>query len=102
MEQQLQQKKIQPKQKPYKYVNVKSPSVVQAVNTKKIAFFYIGKQQQNIKQLITTFDSGYTAAAPVNAKSMLKRLVNITHNKSLPDFIIAEATAGIGELKDLH
>lgn len=101
MEQQLQKKKIQPK-KQYKYVNIKSPTVIQSVNTKKTAFFYIGKQQNNIKQLVTAFDSGFTAIAPANAKSMLKRLVSIADNKSLPDFIIVEASAGISELKDLH
>ena len=97
---QLQKKKSPARQ--YKYFPVKAQTVVEAAGAKKLAFFYIGKNAQNIQQLIHLFDSGYTAVTASTAKSMLKRLISNAGSTVTPDFIIAERGIGMDELKDFH
>jgi len=59
---------------------------------KKLDFFYIGKNSAAIDGLIGTFESGYAAENPEQARTILKRL--IAYSSKGPDVIIAEGSIG--------
>jgi lipopolysaccharide/colanic/teichoic acid biosynthesis glycosyltransferase len=86
----------------YKHFSINSGVVPEVTEKQKSEFFYIGKQADNISNLINVFESGYAAETVVNAKSMLRRLLNNTKNIALPDIIIVEAPVAVEQLRDLH
>jgi lipopolysaccharide/colanic/teichoic acid biosynthesis glycosyltransferase len=86
----------------YKHFSINSQVVPEVTEKQKSEFFYIGKQAENISNLINVFESGYAAETVVNAKSMLRRLLNNTKNIALPDIIIVEAPVAVEQLRDLH
>ena len=101
----MEQVQIHKKQTPaksYKYFAIKSQEVIEAAGAKKLAFFYVGKRSAAIQSLISFFESGYTAVTATNAKSMLKRLLGNAANIITPDFIIADASQGIDQLRDFY
>jgi lipopolysaccharide/colanic/teichoic acid biosynthesis glycosyltransferase len=67
------------------------PPAARPKENKKLEFFYIGKKSAIIDTLITSFESGYAAETPEQARTMLKRL-NAAGN--VPDVIVAEAAIG--------
>lgn len=87
----------------YKHFTINSqPTVAEGSEQHKLEFFYIGKQADNIGNLINAFESGYAAESVINAKSMLRRLINNAKHTQLPDIIIVEAPVTIEQLRDLH
>ena len=86
----------------YKHFSINSQVVPEVTEKQKSEFFYIGKQAENISNLINVFESGYAAETVVNAKSMLRRLLNNTKSIALPDIIIVEAPVAVEQLRDLH
>ena len=87
--------------KSYRHYTITSNPVVENTGTKKLEFFYIGKKIGNIDRLINAFESGYAAENTTNAKSMLRRLMS-NRTVTIPDIIIAEASLGADNLRDLH
>jgi lipopolysaccharide/colanic/teichoic acid biosynthesis glycosyltransferase len=63
--------------------------------TKKFEFFYIGKKTAIIDNLIQSFECGYAAENPEQAKTMLKRLVA---SGNIPAVIFADASLGSSQL----
>jgi lipopolysaccharide/colanic/teichoic acid biosynthesis glycosyltransferase len=88
--------------KTYRHYTITSNPVVENTGTKKLEFFYIGKKIGNIDRLINAFESGYAAENTANAKSMLRRLMSNNRAVTIPDIIIAEASLGGENLRDLH
>lgn len=86
----------------YKHFTINSQSASDTAEQQKLEFFYIGKQADNIGNLINAFESGYAAESVSNAKSMLRRLLHNSRNASIPDIIIVEAPVTIEQLRDLH
>lgn len=86
----------------YKHFSINSQAVPEVTEKPKAEFFYIGKKADNISNLINVFESGYAAETVVNAKSMLRRLLNNAKNITLPDIIIVEAPVAVEQLRDLH
>lgn len=87
----------------YKHFTVNAQQTATAsADQHKLEFFYIGKQADNIGNLINAFESGYAAESVINAKSMLRRLINNARHTQLPDIIIVEAPVTIEQLRDLH
>lgn len=82
-------------------INAANP-VAEMTETRKLEFFYIGRNSVHIDSLINAFDSGYAAESTHNAQSMLKRLLSNSNNITIPDIIIAEATAGAESLRDFR
>ena len=62
---------------------------------KKFEFFYIGKNTAVIDTLIQSFECGYAAESPEQARTMLKRLVMAGN---CPTVIFADAAQGITAL----
>jgi lipopolysaccharide/colanic/teichoic acid biosynthesis glycosyltransferase len=62
---------------------------------KKFEFFYIGKKTTIIDNLIQSFECGYAAENPEQAKTMLKRLVA---SGNIPAVIFADACLGSAQL----
>lgn len=79
-----------------RYRHYSIPPVSAVPEIKKFEFFYIGKRSGVIDTLIKTFESGYAAENAQQATLMLQRLT--TSGSSIPDIIIAEASAGYDEL----
>ena len=71
-----------------------------ATQPKKAEFFYVGKKSALIDSLIRSFESGYAAETPEQACAMLQRLA--AHSNTVPDVIIAEATANFQDLLQFH
>ncbi len=87
----------------YKHFTINAQPVADTTGQpKKQEFFYIGKKSVNIDYLINSFESGYAAETPANAKSMLRRLISNTRNTTIPEIIIAEASAGAEALREFH
>jgi lipopolysaccharide/colanic/teichoic acid biosynthesis glycosyltransferase len=86
----------------YKHFSINSQAVPEVTEKQKTEFFYIGKKADNISNLINVFESGYAAETVVNAKSMLRRLLNNAKNIAIPDIIIVEAPVAVEQLRDLH
>lgn len=63
--------------------------------TRKFEFFYIGKKTTIIDNLIGSFECGYAAENPEQAKTMLKRLVA---SGNTPAVIFADAALGSNQL----
>jgi len=82
-------------------INAHNP-VAEITETKKLEFFYIGRNSGHIDNLINAFDSGYAAESTHNAQSMLRRLLSNTNNLTIPDIIIADASAGAENLREFH
>lgn len=88
--------------KTYRHYTISTNPVVENTGTKKLEFFYIGRKIGNIDRLINAFESGYAAENVFNAKSMLRRLLSNNRTVTIPDIIIAEASLGGENLRDLH
>lgn len=87
----------------YKHFTINSqPTGAETTEQPKLEFFYIGKQADNIGNLINAFESGYAAESVINAKSMLRRLIANAKHTQLPDIIIVEAPVTVEQLRDLH
>ena len=86
----------------YKHFTINSQTDQGTAQQQKLEFFYIGKQADNIGNLINAFESGYAAESVSNAKSMLRRLLNNSKNITIPDIIIIEAPVTVEQLRDLH
>lgn len=86
----------------YKHFTINSQTDQGTEQQHKLEFFYIGKQADNIGNLINAFESGYAAESVSNAKSMLRRLLNNSKNINIPDIIIIEAPVTVEQLRDLH
>jgi lipopolysaccharide/colanic/teichoic acid biosynthesis glycosyltransferase len=87
----------------YKHFTINSqPTTGGTTEQQKLEFFYIGKQADNIGNLINAFESGYAAESVSNAKSMLRRLLNNSKHINIPDIIIVEAPVTVEQLRDLH
>lgn len=86
----------------YKHFTINSQPDEGTAQQQKLEFFYIGKQADNIGNLINAFESGYAAESVSNAKSMLRRLLNNAKNTTIPDIIIIEAPVTVEQLRDLH
>lgn len=82
-------------------INAHNP-VAEITETKKLEFFYIGRNSGHIDSLINAFDSGYAAESTHNAQSMLRRLLSNPNNITIPDIIIAEASAGAESLREFR
>jgi lipopolysaccharide/colanic/teichoic acid biosynthesis glycosyltransferase len=82
-------------------INAHNP-VAEITETKKLEFFYIGRNSGHIDSLINAFDSGYAAESTHNAQSMLRRLLSNPNNLTIPDIIIAEASAGAESLREFR
>jgi lipopolysaccharide/colanic/teichoic acid biosynthesis glycosyltransferase len=82
-------------------INAANP-VAEITETRKLEFFYIGRNSAHIDSLINAFDSGYAAESTHNAQSMLKRLLGNPNNVTIPDIIIAEASAGADSLREFR
>lgn len=75
----------------YRHYSV--PPTVSVIDNRKMEFFYVGKRAGVIDSLIKTFDSGYAAESPEQAKSMLKKLT--AHDPdNTPDLILIEGSLG--------
>ncbi|WP_276485219.1 sugar transferase [Paraflavitalea pollutisoli] len=87
----------------YKHFTINSQTTgSETTEQPKLEFFYIGKQADNIGNLINAFESGYAAESVINAKSMLRRLIANAKHTQLPDIIIVEAPVTVEQLRDLH
>jgi lipopolysaccharide/colanic/teichoic acid biosynthesis glycosyltransferase len=86
----------------YKHFSINNQTASETVEKQKSEFFYIGKKAENISNLVNAFESGYAAETVVNAKSMLRRLLNNSKQTTMPDIIIVEAPIAIEHLRDLH
>ena len=83
----------------YRHFSINAQNVAEAegLDNKKLEFFYIGKNSQNLDTLIKAFESGYAAENIETAQPMLKKIIEQTGN--IPDIIIAEASMPESELK---
>lgn len=81
-------------------INAHNP-VAEITESKKLEFFYIGRNSGHIDNLINAFDSGYAAESTQNAQSMLRRLLSNV-NSAVPDIIIAEAATGADNLREFR
>lgn len=79
-----------------RYRHFSIPPVHPVPINKKLEFFYIGKRAKVIDRLVSSFESGYAAESPEQAKAMLQNLT--IKSVCLPDVIIAETSFGIGSL----
>lgn len=84
-------------------INGATPNpVAEITEARKLEFFYIGRNSTHIDSLINAFDSGYAAESTHNAQSMLRRLMSNPNNVTIPDIIIAEASAGADNLREFR
>jgi len=73
----------------FKYIQTRiEPQVIEAAKPEAPAFFYIGKNYNNIKWLLGQFESGFCSGDLIAATAMLSKLV--VKKERIPDMIVID------------